>query len=264
MKSRIYSFAKLKHGSSDYIFQIVTNRKLSDIYHSHDFYEFMVVVNGNCTKIINGEEVTTPKGSYIMLCPGDSHKFIKQSSDINIIALSVKKEEAEKFFSAFGLTEPLSFFNIQLTVSQLQFLTDFYNLKCESDYKFFLSKLIKLYNDSLEKENPLPAALDFAIKEMQKHNNLKRGIEGLAVLSGYSKTHLARLLKKHLNTTPHNLILNLRLNEAYNSLLLTNIHIEDLSAELGYESFSHFQKIFKKKYGITPAALRKKYSLQTI
>lgn len=264
MKSIVYNFAKLKHGNSDYIFQIVRNRKLSDIYHSHDFYEFMIVVNGNCTKIINGEEVTTPKGSYIMLCPDDSHKFIKQSNDINIIALSVKKEEAENFFSAFGLTEPFSFFKIQLTVSQLQFLTDFHNLKSESDYKFFLSKLIKLYIDSKEKENSLPAALDFAIKEMQKHKNLKSGIESLAILSGYSKTHLTRLLKKHLNTTPHEFILNLRLNEAYNSLLSTDINIEDLSAELGYESFSHFQKIFKKKYGITPSALRKKYGLRTI
>ena len=99
---------------------------------------------------------------------------------------------------------------------------------------------------------------------MHSIENLKGGVDRFVELSGYSRTHLNRLLKEHLNTTPHDFIMNLRLSEAYNALILTDTHIEEICANVGYESFSHFQKIFKAKYGITPACARKKYSSATI
>ena len=88
--------------------------------------------------------------------------------------------------------------------------------------------------------------------------------ERIITLSGYSKTHLTRLMRKYYGVSVHEFIRDARLEAAYNSLVLTSLYPEDISEELGYSSFSHFQQIFKKKYGITPAMLRKKYSSITI
>ncbi|MBO7402511.1 MAG: helix-turn-helix transcriptional regulator, partial [Lachnospiraceae bacterium] len=39
--------------------------------------------------------------------------------------------------------------------------------------------------------------------------------------------------------------------------------VTELSRELGYESRSYFQSIFKNKYGVTPDAYRKRYHAGT-
>ncbi len=261
-----YEFEKhLKNLNSNFIYQTVKNRQLSDIYHSHDFYEFITIMEGSCTQLINSNEVTFEKGSLLLLCPGDKHKFTKQSADINILALSVKSQEIKEFERLFAIeSTPLSSFNIKLSSKQLRTLADLYYSNTEYEYKLLLSNFIKIYTDTFDKNKALPRELEQAMREMPKKENLKDGIDRFVALSGYSKTHLARLLKKHLNITPHEFVLNLRMSEAYNSLILTDIHIDDLALEVGYESTSHFQQIFKKKYGITPAALRKKHGSRTI
>ena len=38
---------------------------------------------------------------------------------------------------------------------------------------------------------------------------------------------------------------------------------EEISEEIGFKSFSHFNKIFKEKYGITPSLLRKSHGIWT-
>ena len=83
-------------------------------------------------------------------------------------------------------------------------------------------------------------------------------------ISHYSQTHLSRILHKYFDMGLHDYILTIRLETAYNDLVLTSKALEEISESIGYNSFSHFNKIFKKKYGITPAALRKEHGKPTI
>jgi transcriptional regulator GlxA family with amidase domain len=62
----------------------------------------------------------------------------------------------------------------------------------------------------------------------------------------------------------HDYILKLRLETAYNDVILTSRALEEISESVGYSSFSHFNKICKKKYGVTPAVLRKEHGKPTI
>lgn len=263
MDFKEYYFDNINN-KSGYIFQRIKGRRLTDQYHSHNFYEFLVILDGKCTNIINEERIEAPKGEFIILCPGDKHKFIDQSEDVNLISLSVKKEEVEKALALFGLEkENLHFANISLNFKKQQNITQFYNCRNEYDYKFLVATFIKYYIDSFEEDTDIPSNLDYAISQMQRTENLKLGINRFVELSGYSKTHLARLIKKHKNLSLHQFVLNLRLEKAYESLIITNEPIENLSERLGYSSYSHFQKIFKAKYGKTPSALRKEYGSWT-
>ena len=261
-----YNFDKIvKSGDSKYIFQSIENRKLSDIYLSHDFYEFIVVLEGSCRHVINGVEKEADKNTCILLCPGDAHKITAQSDDVKIIAISVKNDELRAFEQAFGLkSTPLTSFSVKLSDRKLCYLKEFYGVTGEYEYKLFLANLIKIYADLCVKKENIPSALKMAVRDMKKSENLKAGSERFITLSGYSKTHLTRLMRKYYGVSVHEFIRDARLEAAYNSLVLTSLYPEDISEELGYSSFSHFQQIFKKKYGITPAMLRKKYSSITI
>lgn len=249
---------------SNYIFQKIKGRKLSDIYHSHDFYECFFIVEGSCTHILNEKESQLKESDCLLLCPGDRHKFIGQSENLNLICLSIKKNEMENFLNVFDVDRDLITSQITLNIHQIKTLLNFYHAKYDTDYKLLLANLIKFFIDASMSENSVPAILKLAIEEMKKAENLNGGTKRFIELSQYSKTHLNRLMKKHYNTTIHDFIFDMRLEAAYNSLILTNIYLEDLAESIGYASFSHFNKIFKNKYGITPAELRKKYGSWTM
>ena len=127
---------------------------------------------------------------------------------------------------------------------------------CKFLLSYFLNACVKSLND-LKHISPLPKNLALAIEEMKKEENLKAGIPAFSALSHYSHSHLARLVKKHFGMSLKQYINEMRLQSAYQDIILTNESAEEISERLGFSSFSHFNKIFKARFSITPAALRK-------
>lgn len=253
-----YKFDRMRYKKSDYIFQRIEGRKLSDVYHSHDFYEWIVIYEGEVVQIVNDKTYNMKKNSYMVLCPGDKHKFVSQTDDIKICFLSVREREIKTVADLFGMDlTSLSFFCSEMDLKQKRLLYDFFLSSYEGEYKLLLSTLIKIYTDNSAKIVNIPESLKYAAKEMLKNENLCIGIKRFSELSGYSISHLRRLMKKYYNLTPHEYIKNARLESAYNMLISTQVCIEEISECLGYESVSHFNKIFSEKYGITPAKARK-------
>ena len=67
-----YQFHTLQRASEkNYIFQFVKGRKLTRVYHSHDFYEIICFLRGSGTQIVNEEEVLSGETTVMVLCPGD-------------------------------------------------------------------------------------------------------------------------------------------------------------------------------------------------
>lgn len=253
--------------SNNYLFQYITDRKLSSIKHCHDFYEIVIVLGGSCTQVINDIEYTMPDSSFIILRPSDTHYFTNQSDDVALFCISVIPNEFEKFSEIYrnGLADEInSYENPQLISGKGLFtgidfphpnLTDKDN---EYEYKFLLSLIIKLYIEISHRKYHLPQSVENAIYEMQKLPNLQGGVPTFVALSGYSRSHLTRIIKNQFNISLQEYVMNLRLNTAYNALLLSEQSTEDISYSVGYASISHFNKIFKSKFGITPSELRKK------
>ena len=110
----------------------------------------------------------------------------------------------------------------------------------------------------------LPAELSKILEKMKHEENIKGGTSAMLRISNYSRTQLARIVKKNLNMTIHDYILELRLNTAYNSILYSDKTTEEIAESVGYESLSHFNRIFKQKFGVTPSMLRKKHNINTL
>ena len=195
--------------------------------------------------------------------------------DLHIISFSVKSCEIDEACEYIGKTaekcfgfkeHPLIFSEPQIQ-SILRFIYTYINdIALMHEYKFLLSYLIKVLavKSEIGDEDKCPASIVDALKEMKKRENLKIGVEALAVAAGYSRPQMLRLMKKYLNMTMYEYVSEQRLETAYNDLVLTNSKPEDIAEELGYKSFSHFSQKFKKKYGVTPAELRKQNGTWTI
>ena len=262
-----YEFELLKGADEDYILQFVKDRQLSTVYHSHDFYEIMCVVKGWATEMLDGECVTCRVNSVVLMRPGDCHSFVSQSEDVVIVSLSVRRGEFEHFANAYdplilrsivGICKPICYDVRSQTM--LKSITEAGQGVTKYDCKYILSAfLYELLENVKATELPsrMPMMLSYAISEIKRPENLKRGIEALSELSHYSQSHLTRLMREYLGVSPKQYINEARLDEAYNRIILTNESIQEISESVGFVSFSHFNKIFKGRFKMTPAVLRK-------
>ena len=83
-------------------------------------------------------------------------------------------------------------------------------------------------------------------------------INTLAKICDYSEYHFMRFFKKHMGVTCIQYINNYRLEQASLLLTSTDNSIMDISLEVGFDNLSYFNKLFKKKYNITPKEFRTK------
>lgn len=263
-----------KEKDSHYFFQITNGRKLSDICHSHDFYELVFLMKGTCETQINNETLTMKKGVFYVLAPGDTHFFASQSADANVFSLSVETSEFLKFSQAYGLSEEKSFnsprpkifsvFEDESVISQRLMMCTKGTYR-EHEYKLLLATLLKCVAEQTETTDLfLPSNLKRMIRGMQLQKNLQSGICAMSSLSSYSRTHLTRLMKLHMHTTPHEYLLHARMQFAYNLLLYSSQSAEEIGESVGYFSYSYFHRIFKDRFGLSPKELQRKSKIQTL
>lgn len=263
MKYTRYDFDEISNNKeSKYIFQYIASRKLSDIYHSHGFFEVCIILNGTATELFNGQKRHLTEGTVTILKPDEVHCFLDQSEQLKLICLSVESGEALRLMDAFGVKLPQTeiVFEVGNSVSRI---TNTVSLASdEHHYKLLFSQILTLFLDS--QKHDVPYILKTAVLGMQRFENMQQGVPKLVELSGYSRSHLTRLIQQYYGCSLQDLITKLRLNTAYNEIILSKDSLVDIAYKVGYSSFSHFQKIFKTTFGITPAVLRKTNAMWTI
>jgi AraC family transcriptional regulator len=86
-------------------------------------------------------------------------------------------------------------------------------------------------------------------------------LQALANESGYSRVHFVRMFRAATGYSPHNYLLNLRLERARELLNNQSLSLIDIALDCGFSSHSHMSRLFHKSVGVTPSAYRR--SLRT-
>lgn len=142
----------------------------------------------------------------------------------------------------------------------------------ENDYDY--DALMNSYT-SVEQIKKL---VDFAIKYLQRqsnnedigksriddimeylNNNIHKEISRKDVANAVylNPEYLSRLFQKEKGMTLSEYILQQKMNIAKQLLKTTNFSITIVASKVGYTNFSHFTKLFKKVFGISPSEYRK-------
>jgi AraC family transcriptional regulator len=82
------------------------------------------------------------------------------------------------------------------------------------------------------------------------------GISDLAALVGMSRFHFARLFRATVGSTPHQYVLERRLERARELLRFDDVPLRDIATATGFSDQSHLTRHVKRRFGRTPAALR--------
>lgn len=100
-------------------------------------------------------------------------------------------------------------------------------------------------------------AVHLCIRHMREHFAEDITLESLGAMTGYSGLHLMRLFVRHTGRTPHKWLTAIRLLHAQKLLTETEKKLEQIAAECGFNSVSHFKTLFKQNNNCSPGAYRK-------
>jgi AraC-like DNA-binding protein/mannose-6-phosphate isomerase-like protein (cupin superfamily) len=101
-----------------------------------------------------------------------------------------------------------------------------------------------------------------ALKLMQDSPQNDWTLESLASEIGMSRSVFFNRFKKLVHETPLSYLTNWRIRQAQRLLMTDNSNISEIAANVGYQSESAFNRIFKSKTGQSPAAYRRSKFLQ--
>lgn len=90
------------------------------------------------------------------------------------------------------------------------------------------------------------------------HENLalELSLTALAQIADMNLYHFARTFKRAMGASPHQYVLQQRLERAKWLLAHTDLTLHDISYQLGFSSQSHFTTVFRQAIGVTPKAFR--------
>jgi transcriptional regulator GlxA family with amidase domain len=105
-------------------------------------------------------------------------------------------------------------------------------------------------------------ALQNACDFIKTNLHLKISMLDLKHHTKYSERSLQLIFKKHLNKSPFEYIEEQRLLKAYELIkqYKDSRKTTDIAREVGFRHLGRFSVNFKKRFGIHPSALAKKYS----
>lgn len=91
---------------------------------------------------------------------------------------------------------------------------------------------------------------------MEKYFQHQLSMEDFARLSGRSLSSFKRDFKNHFNETPGRWLIRKRLQHALSLLMVSELDVNQICYESGFQNASHFNRVFKEVYEITPRQFR--------
>ena len=117
-----------------------------------------------------------------------------------------------------------------------------------SQFRKLKSQLYKISHSSRRQQ---------IISYITDHYSEPLSTEQMAKVCEFSESHFIKFFKSTIGITFTECLNSYRLSQAARLLLAdTDEPIMDIARRCGFNSIPHFNRVFKKKYGITPSALR--------
>ena len=244
--------------------------------HSHDYFEFLLITSGTACHIINSKKQMLTEGSLLFIRDFDVHAFKKESdNDFEYIYIAMSKELLSSILEYMGDDFPIKHLTnaedppmIALNSAEIERIIkivaqlDQIDNKSSSRLKIknlLAGLFVDFFADFENSQSDIPLWLETTCEKMRAPANFIEGSKKMLQLSGKSREHLSRMMKKHYNMSPADFVNELRLDYCIHLLTRSELPIVDICYGCGFENLSWFYKVFEKKYGTTPLKYRKKF-----
>lgn len=252
--------------------------------HHHNYIEIMYVYHGSITHVIDGKEIVMEQGDFILLNQHVRHSVRRADYEdigINFIALPeffdiplqmlhehnviadflaniFKRSHSQSHYLLFQMRDQMAVRNlIENMVSSV--LNEDTNSDILNQYSM---GLIFLY--LLERMENLKGNSSQDYKEIMVQSTLKyidtwyptANLGKIAQDFHQSESSVSKIIKQKTGYTFQALLIRKRFQKAVTFLIETNLPIEEIAYQVGYENHSYFYRQFKERYGMSPRKYR--------
>jgi AraC family cel operon transcriptional repressor len=255
-------------------YRFITEKTLFIGSHTHDFWEFFIMTNGEIDHMLNGNFYSEQCNSLILIRPNDEHE-LKAKSCFKMINFSMTHSLVSEIcnFLHFDinilttnekLTVCLTSSQLKSLVKQLRYIVtiDSRNIMLVNQLQKVvalnaISFFIQSMDISLE-DKKIPQYFHKLLREINDPQILEEGLPAIYRLCQCSPSHLNRLFKKYVGKPAIKYLTDIRMNYAANLLVNSDIDILQISMLIGYNSLSHFNHVFKENFKVSPSFYRNK------
>lgn len=221
------------------------------------------IVKGSLHLTYEGHQQTATKGSFLLI---DCHKPHAYYTDEACECLWCHFDgvTAKAFYNT--ITSKLGYMfhisNAYQIVTKLQLIIDIF-AKGKTVREPLFSKYLNdiliaflLYTPETGKAHNDAGIAEDTITYINEHFAKDLSVEELARRVGISPFHFIRTFKKETGFTPHEYLINTRMDTARYLLKNTKLSIKDICFQTGFSSESVFCSAFKKRHEMTPGQYR--------
>ena len=265
LPGRILQVDPLRDGASYYGEHVIQDFDVG--LHWHNFTEVDFVNKGRGTHILNGSESNFSRGTVTVLSDSDFHTY-QANGKIDIYSFHATDLIMSE--STATLTHKLS--GIQFSIDEEEIVqeleNEFAGLFSELDlsdkeHEHFIRNrferiilIIRRYGRAVTRRNSSGNEHNKEIVFVDRHFREPLTLDDVAERFHYSPTYFSKLFNKRYSITFQSYLLDKRLSWAYALVRLTDMPITEICYSAGFNNHAYFCRQFKRKYGVSPSALR--------
>ncbi|MDP5086855.1 MAG: AraC family transcriptional regulator [Yoonia sp.] len=242
--------------------------------HDHDFFELFWVQNGKVRHHLPDSAETLSEGDVVFLRPGQAHALQGRGEHALVVSLCIHPTTIKALAKRHPTVDGHLFWSkegpvrIQRDIRQLAALNHAAVLLerslCDTlaAEAFLLPLCADLTAEAMP--NDLPLWLTQACKAAKDPDVFRDGSAGLVALTGKAHPHVSRMMRKYLGQTPSDYINSIRMTHAARALTTDSAPISEIATDCGIPNMSHFHKLFRAAYDLTPLQYRQKFQRQVV
>jgi len=259
--------------------------KRDDVVHLHNYYQFIFIRSGTGMHYLNGEKTEFNPGNLFFISPADKHAFEINSTSVMISVrfTAYGKGKIKSLQKAWkgefaGLKKGRSPLNIKVTFSEkdlplISAIFDLLNILKKdllSNEALIYLQIVSLVSiiernltygansvKTLKTTNPKQTT-DLLYTYIHRHISRPEMLTAakIAAHHGLSEHYIGVYFKKATGTVLKDYINECRQTIIGRKILSLQFSVGQLTAEFNFTDESHFNKSFKKYWGVSPSKYR--------
>ncbi len=264
-----------------FLFGVKIDRKESENnYHSHDFPEIGVILEGEGLYHLDDEYIPVRTGDVLIFNPGTRHESIIDDSETGRVEFffgftdvkfcgmrpnHIELKDGGNVLHTKGKTQRRIFRICEEMVKENQTRMPGRYFMLKSFLVQLLLSIVREQTGQVElaegKEFDYAGKKDTAEKiadYLEEHYADKISLDQIAENMYLSPFYISKIFKSEIGESPIHYLIRVRMEKAKAILESgSSLSIAEIAERVGYEDAYHFSKLFKKAYGVSPSKMRK-------
>jgi len=263
---------------------VATEGKSMRAHHYHEHYEMYYLLSGDRYYFIKDQTYHLKKGSFVLIKPYDIHSTSNASSKgyerylisfhKNFLNDFLKGTDCEILLSSFvsgGRVVNFEGKDQETAEALLTMMLAEFERKQTGYLQFLKAGLMQLLLMAMrrsENTDVAPSVTDYfnpthkTVSNVAAYinNNYSEDITLNSISNRFfiSPCYFSRIFKEATGFSFVEYLNGVRLKEAQRLLAKTDMSVSDIGERVGYKSNTHFGRVFKSAFGISPSLYRKK------